>query len=268
VTRVGRRRSVDADTADLFGADERPVPPALEAPVADNCLREPLADAFARVAAPWKPVTDAFLASGVGQDLVRYVDQRVAGGVIVYPATVFRALELTDPSSVRVVILGQDPYHGPGQAQGLAFSVGDGQKLPPSLRNMLQEVRNDTGAPSQCLGDLSAWARQGVLLLNSVLTVEGGQPQSHAGRGWELLTDVLLARVAAQAEPVVFLLWGASAQRKRQLLDSGTHRVLTANHPSPLSARRPPEPFIGCRHFSRTNELLATLRPNTPAIAW
>ena len=234
----------------------------------DNGLREPLAALFARVAPAWKPVTDAFLHSPPGEALVRWVDQRVGEGAAVYPATVFRALELTAPADVRVVIVGQDPYHGPGQAHGLAFSVADGQRLPPSLRNMLQEVEADTGAPSQCRGDLSAWARQGVLLLNTSLTVESGKPQSHAGRGWELLTDALLAHVAAQPQPVVFLLWGAAAQRKRGLIDERRHRVLTANHPSPLSARRPPEPFVGCRHFTRVNALLEELRPGTPPIRW
>jgi uracil-DNA glycosylase len=231
-------------------------------------LRQPLSAVFARVAPGWKPVTDEFLATDMGHQLVRYVDRRVAEGAVVYPGSVFRALELTPPSEVRVVIVGQDPYHGPGQAQGLAFSVADGQKLPPSLRNMLQEVEADTGMPSQCRGDLSAWARQGVLLLNTALTVEDGQPQSHANRGWEALTDALLAHVANGTEPLVFLLWGAAAQRKRPLIERGPHRVLTANHPSPLSARRPPEPFIGCRHFSQVNALLAQLRPGTPPIRW
>lgn len=238
--------------------------PALPA----NCLREPLEAVFARVAPAWKPVTDAFLASETGGALAQYVDERVRNGAIVYPRSVFRALELTAPHDVRVVILGQDPYHGPGQAQGLAFSVAAGQRLPPSLRNMLQEVEADTGTRSHCGGDLSAWARQGVLLLNTAWTVEDGQPQSHAGRGWEALTDALLAHVAAQPEPTVFLLWGAAAQRKRGLVERGRHRVLTANHPSPLSARRLPEPFIGCRHFSRANALLAELRPGTPPIRW
>lgn len=231
-------------------------------------LREPLEALFARVAPAWKPVTDAFLRTPAGQELVRYVDERVRDGVVVYPATVFRALDLTAPDEVRVVIVGQDPYHGPGQAHGLAFSVADGLRLPPSLRNMLREVETDTGQPSQCRGDLSAWARQGVLLLNTSLTVEDGKPQSHAGRGWERLTDALLAHVAAGPQPVVFLLWGAAAQRKRALIDERRHRVLTANHPSPLSARRPPEPFVGCRHFSRVNELLQTLRPGTSPIRW
>jgi uracil-DNA glycosylase len=242
-------------------------PPASTA-VPGNRLREPLSALFARVAPAWKPVTDAFLASAAGQALVRHVDSRVAAGAAVYPATVFRALELTAPEDARVVILGQDPYHGPGQAQGLAFSVADGQRVPPSLRNMLREVESDTGIASQCRADLTPWARQGVLLLNTALTVEDGQPQSHAGRGWEALTDALLARVASRRDPVVFLLWGAAAQRKHVLLEGGPHRVLTANHPSPLSARRPPQPFIGCRHFSQASALLAQWQPDQPAIRW
>jgi uracil-DNA glycosylase len=265
VTRVQSPTAAPAGTTDAYVIDEVP---AARAPALDNRLREPLAAAFANVAPGWRAVTDAFLRSDAGMDLVRFVDRRVSGGAIVYPKAVFRALELTAPTDVRVVIVGQDPYHGPGQAQGLAFSVAAGQKLPPSLRNMLDEVRSDTKTPSQCGGDLSAWAEQGVLLLNSALTVEGGLPQSHASRGWEVLTDALLAKVAASPEPVVFLLWGAAAQRRRAMLERGPHRVLTANHPSPLSARRPPEPFIGCRHFSRTNEFLARLRPQTPAIRW
>lgn len=234
----------------------------------DNRLREPLADVFARVAPAWKPLTDEFLASPEGESLASYVDSRVAEGAVVYPGAAFRALELTSPDDVRVVIVGQDPYHGPGQAQGLAFSVGAGQKLPPSLRNMLAEVESDTGTPSQCQGDLSDWARQGVLLLNTSLTVEDGQPQSHAGRGWETLTDALLKHIASSPRPVVFLLWGASAQGKRVFLDKPPHRVLTANHPSPLSARRPPEPFIGCRHFSKANALLVEIQPGTLPIRW
>jgi uracil-DNA glycosylase len=243
-------------TADLFAG------------AADNRLREPLAGAFARVAPGWKEVTERFLASVAGRQLVDFVDRRIGVGAVVYPKAVFRALELTDPSEVRVVILGQDPYHGANQAQGLAFSVADGQRLPPSLRNMLQEVKDDTGVESQCKADLSAWASQGVLLLNTALTVEDGQPQSHANQGWEALTDALLAKLAGQSDPIVFLLWGASAQRKRAVVDQAPHRVLTANHPSPLSARRPPEPFIGCRHFSKANALLAELRPGTSPIRW
>ena len=239
-------------------------------PPADNRLRRPLAQALADVPADWRQITDPFLASASGQALASFVDQRVREGAVVYPDHVFRALELTAPQQVRVVILGQDPYHGPGQAQGLAFSVAPGQtKLPPSLRNMLKEVQADTGTPSVCRDDLTPWARQGVLLLNSALTVEDGAPQSHAGRGWELLTDALLGFVAQRADPTVFMLWGASAQRKGPLVErAGQHLVLRANHPSPLSALRPPLPFIGCRHFSRANQFLTAQRPGTEPIRW
>ena len=237
---------------------------------ADNRLREPLAQAFAQVPRDWRAETDAFLASATGQAVVTFVDQRVREGATVYPDRVFRALELTAPQNTRVVILGQDPYHGPGQAQGLAFSVAPGQPtLRPSLRNMLKEVHSDTGVPSQCRGDLTPWAEQGVLLLNSALTVEDGAPQSHAGRGWELLTDALLSRAASSTEPVVFMLWGASAQKKRLLVEhGGRHLVLAANHPSPLSALRPPVPFLGCRHFSLANAFLARVRPGAAPIRW
>ena len=238
----------------------------------DNRLREPLEEAFARVPSGWRSVTQPFVDSPTGRSLAQFLDSRLRDAAVIYPASVFRSLELTAPHDVRVVILGQDPYHGAGQAQGLAFSVAAGHKLPPSLRNILAEVRADTGAPSVCetsmKGDLSPWAEQGVLLLNSVLSVEDGQPHSHANRGWEILTDALLAHVAAGSSPVVFMLWGAAAQRKRVLVEGSRHRVLTANHPSPLSARRPPEPFIGCRHFSRTNAALAELHGGSPPIRW
>ncbi len=240
--------------------------------LADNRLREPLADVFARVPAAWRGVTDAFLASAAGLALVAFVDQRVRDGAVVYPGHVFHALELTAPDAVRIVILGQDPYHGAGQAQGLAFSVAPGQpRLPPSLRNLLAEVERDTGAPSQCRDDLTPWARQGVLLLNTALTVEDGAPRSHAGKGWEQLAEALLVRVAARADPVVFMLWGAAAQKQRALVEGagGTgHRVLAANHPSPLSALRPPVPFVGCGHFGQANALIAALRPGDAPIRW
>jgi len=230
-----------------------------EVPVGDNRLRQPLAEAFARVPSGWRSVTDPFIESPTGRSLAQFVDARLRGGAVIYPANVFRALELAAPRDVRVVILGQDP-------------VTAGHKLPPSLRNILAEVRADTGAASICetsmKGDLSAWAEQGVLLLNSVLSVEDGQPHSHANRGWEVLTDALLVKVAAGSAAVVFMLWGAAAQRKRALVDEGRHRVLMANHPSPLSARRPPEPFIGCRHFTRANMALADLAPERPPIRW
>lgn len=242
------------------------------AEASDNRLREPLADAFARVPQSWRAVTEPFIGSAGGQALAAFVDARVRAGAPVYPRHVFRALEFAAPDEVRVVILGQDPYHRRGQAQGLAFSVVPGQKkIPPSLRNILNEVAADTGAPSICRDDLSAWAAQGVLLLNSALTVEDGAPQSHAGRGWEMLTDALLERVAAQPDPAVFVLWGASAQRKRPLIErpgAVSHLVLQANHPSPLSANRPPLPFVGCGHFSRANVFLADRRPGEGPIRW
>lgn len=227
---------------------------------ADNRLRRPLDTCFDEVPAAWQAVTQPFRASAAGRALVDFVDGRVAAGAVVYPAQVFRALQLTPPESVRVVILGQDPYHGAGQAQGLAFSVPAGCKLPPSLRNIYKELAGDIGRGGRPSGDLQAWARQGVLLLNTTLTVEDGEPQSHARQGWEALTDALIAHVSAQAAPVIFLLWGAPAQRKLGLIDTARHGVLTANHPSPLSALRPPQPFIGCRHFSQANAWLAAHR--------
>ena len=241
-------------------------------PAADNRLGEPLANAFERVPAAWRAVTDPFIRSAAGRSLVAFVDARVRAGAAVYPKQVFRALEFGAPETVRVVILGQDPYHGAGQAQGLAFSMPRAwPRLPPSLRNILEEIDADTGAPPACRDDLTPWAEQGVLLLNSALTVEHAQPQSHAGRGWEALTDALLARVAAQPEPAVFMLWGAAAQRKRALIEGvgrAAHLVLAANHPSPLSARRGPVPFVGCRHFGSANRFLAARRPVGAPIRW
>lgn len=224
--------------------------------VPDNRLTSPLGELIDAVPADWKPLVDAWRHGPAGQATIRHLDTRRAGGVVIYPATPFKALLLTRLASVRVVILGQDPYHGPGQAEGLAFSVPDGVKLPPSLRNILAELQRDLGLePARAaLGHLGHWARQGVLLLNTVLTVEDGAPASHAGRGWEALTDALIRAVAQLPHRVVFMLWGAHAQGKQPLIDAtapGRHLVLTANHPSPLSARRPPRPFIGCGHFSR-----------------
>lgn len=209
------------------------------------------------LAADWAPVVGHFLASPTGQQLGAFVEQRLAAGATIYPPRPFRALELTPLAGVRVVILGQDPYHGPGQAQGLAFSVPDGVKPPPSLRNIFKELARDPAVePEQHNGgSLERWVRQGVLLLNTCLTVEEGQAASHAKQGWEALTDQLISAVSAQPESVVFLLWGAHAQTKQALIAS-RHRVLKANHPSPLSALRPPLPFIGCGHFSAANDFL------------
>lgn len=207
------------------------------------------------VAPGWQPLVDGFFASPAGVQLLAFLRERLAAGASIFPPQPLRALELTPPEKVRVVILGQDPYHGRGQAHGLAFSVAPGVALPPSLRNIFKEIERDLGQPPPAFpvpgGSLVAWAERGALLLNTTLTVEEGRPGSHARRGWELLTDALIAHVAAQAQPVVFMLWGAHAQSKRALITAPQHLVLCANHPSPLSALRPPVPFIGCGHFGK-----------------
>lgn len=207
------------------------------------------------VAPGWQPLVDGFFASPAGVRLLAFLRERLAAGASIFPPQPLRALELTPPEKVRVVILGQDPYHGRGQAHGLAFSVAPGVALPPSLRNIFKEIERDLGQPPPAFpvpgGSLVHWAEQGALLLNTTLTVEEGRPGSHARRGWELLTDALIAHVAAQAQPVVFMLWGAHAQSKRALITAPQHLVLCANHPSPLSALRPPVPFIGCGHFGK-----------------
>jgi len=211
------------------------------------------------LAGGWRAPVDRFFASDEGRALRAFLAQRTADGVRIYPPEPLRALALTPLDAVRVVILGQDPYHGPGQAHGLAFSVPDGVRPPPSLRNIFLELRADLGCATPTSGNLERWARQGVLLLNTVLTVEEGAAGSHADSGWEQLTDALVAALAQDAAPKAFLLWGAQAQAKRSLIDAAHrgHGVFAANHPSPLSARRPPTPFLGCRHFSRANDFLA-----------
>jgi uracil-DNA glycosylase len=214
------------------------------------------ADPSAWAVAPgWQPLVDQFFASEAGGRLLAFLRGRLAEGAVIFPPQPLRALELTPPDAVRVVILGQDPYHGRGQAEGLAFSVAPGVALPPSLRNIFKELQRDLGRAPPAFpvpgGSLVRWAGQGVLLLNTCLTVEEGKPASHAGRGWEVLTDAIIRQVSSGPQPVVFMLWGAHAQSKRALIDAGRHQVLLANHPSPLSALRPPLPFIGCGHFSR-----------------
>ena len=200
---------------------------------------------------------------------------RLAQGAVIYPSRPFRALDTLQPSTVKVVILGQDPYHGPGQAQGLAFSVPDGFKRPPSLRNILQEIEREYPidhselvlASNLLKNDLSRWAQQGVLLLKTCLTVEDAQPASHARAGWETVTDALISAVARDPSPKVFMLWGAHAQAKRtHLTNQGDHLILMANHPSPLSASRPPVPFVGCNHFHLANAWLA--QHNLQVIDW
>ncbi len=225
------------------------------------------------VAADWRPVVDGFFASATGQALGTFIRSRLAAGATVFPPHPLRALELTPLSRVRVVILGQDPYHGAGQAEGLAFSVAPGVRLPPSLRNIFKELGPPmpgqpgaaAGLPASgpANGSLVPWAERGVLLLNTCLTVEEGQPASHAKKGWEQLTDLLIARVAETASPCVYFLWGAHAQAKAGLIESraAAHGrdvlVLQTNHPSPLSASRGPVPFLGSGQFARARQWLA-----------
>jgi len=183
----------------------------------------------------------------------------------VYPRgrDIFAAFRHTPFGAVRVVLLGQDPYHGPGQAHGLCFSVPDGVPPPPSLRNIFVEQERDLGLPPPASGDLTPWARQGVLLLNAVLTVRANEAASHQGKGWERFTDQAIRRVSERHQGVIFLLWGRFAQQKEALIDVERHYVLKAPHPSPLSAHRG---FIGCGHFSAVNELLTA--QGRPPIDW
>jgi uracil-DNA glycosylase len=188
-------------------------------------------------------------------DLKRFLVAEKQRGKRIFPtgANWFRALDLTPLDKVRVVILGQDPYHGPGQAHGLCFSVPPGVRPPPSLVNIYKELESDLGIKPARHGFLEHWAEQGVLLLNSVLTVEMGRAASHRERGWERFTDRIIAEVNAKTEPVVFMLWGSYAQRKAAFVDTSRHLVLKASHPSPLSAH---SGFFGCRHFSKANAFL------------
>lgn len=196
------------------------------------------------------------------QSVLAFVEQQRNSGKAIYPPQeqMFNAFDMTPFESVRVVILGQDPYHGANQAHGLAFSVLPGVKIPPSLRNMYKELAQDIeGFEIPNHGYLDSWASQGVLMLNTVLTVEEAKAHSHAKCGWETFTDAIIAELNQRSEPIIFLLWGAHAQKKGQAIDSERHHVLTAPHPSPLSARRG---FFGCKHFSMTNKILSSIDQN------
>lgn len=173
----------------------------------------------------------------------------------IYPSMydIFNSMKITSFSNVKVVLLGQDPYHNEGQAMGLSFSVPDGKEIPPSLANMYKELFNETGIKPKGTGNLIGWARQGVLLLNAVLTVRAHMANSHKGKGWELFTDSIIKKISDQKEHVVFLLWGANARSKKPLIDSDKHLILECAHPSPLSAYNG---FFGCGHFNKTNEYL------------
>lgn len=207
----------------------------------------------------WRRVLMPVLESPQARKLGGFLQAQEAAGKAIYPPRGQRlaALALTPLDEVKVVILGQDPYHGAGQAHGLCFSVAPGVKVPPSLVNIYKEIEADLGLPRPAHGNLESWARQGVLLLNNSLTVEDGKAGSHAGLGWEAITDAAVAAVAAKADPCVFLLWGSHAANKAARvagLGPGSHHlILTAPHPSPLSAHRG---FLGCRHFSKANAFL------------
>ena len=203
----------------------------------------------------WAAPLASEFASPAMAALKAFLKAEKAAGKAIFPngSEWFRALDLTPLNRVRVVILGQDPYHGPGQAHGLAFSVQPGVRVPPSLANIYKELHADLGITPARHGFLEHWAQQGVLLLNSSLTVEQGLAASHQGRGWEHFTDAVIRLVAKRAQPCAFLLWGNHAQKKAGFVDDGQHLVLKARHPSPLSAHNG---FFGCRHFSRANAWL------------
>jgi uracil-DNA glycosylase len=204
----------------------------------------------------WKYSLSEFLLSPRMDSLREFLKSEIQANKVIYPPSslIFNAMNTTPLNQVKAVILGQDPYHGPDQAHGLSFSVQKGLALPPSLRNIFHELNSDLAIPVSKHGDLTQWAQEGVLLLNSVLTVEAGQPTSHQKQGWEDFTDAVIDVLNEQRENIVFILWGAYAQRKGQRIDQNKHLVLKAAHPSPLAANR--GGFFGCKAFSKTNNYL------------
>ena len=239
------------------GSSEPRALPGAEGSTRPKGLNGPLESQFDTLPPAWRAHLQTFINSDAYRPLCAFVDEQLAAGKTVYPAEVFRALRLTHPDDVKVVIVGQDPYHGDDkghpQAHGLAFSVPSPVRPPPSLRNIFKEITAEFGYVMPAHGCLDAWARQGVLLLNTVLTVEQAKAASHAKRGWEACTDTLIRELAHRHQHLVFMLWGAHAQAKRALLDGRPHCVLEAPHPSPLSAHRG---FLGCGHFLLANEYL------------
>jgi uracil-DNA glycosylase len=202
----------------------------------------------------WKKALQAEFKAPYFLDLKAFLIQEKAKYMVYPPGKqIFAAFDLCPPDQVRVVIVGQDPYHGEGQANGLCFSVSPGTRLPPSLKNIFKELKTDLGCEMMHHGDLSAWAKQGVLLLNTSLTVRAASPASHSNKGWEQFTDNAIRYLSMNKRGIVFLLWGNHARLKEKLIDSGKHFILTAAHPSPLSAYNG---FFGCRHFSRANKIL------------
>ncbi|WP_433946832.1 uracil-DNA glycosylase [Paenibacillus sp. SN-8-1] len=212
----------------------------------------------------WDDILREEMSKPYFKELMRWLDEEYKEHVVYPPREfLFQALKLTSYSDTKVVILGQDPYHGPGQAHGLSFSVLPGVKIPPSLRNIYKEMASDLGVPVPHTGTLTHWAEQGVLLLNNVLTVREGQAGSHHGKGWELFTSAIVEALNKRADPLVFILWGAPAQKKGAIVDQSRHEVIVSAHPSPLAARRG---FFGSRPFSRTNEFLK--KQGKPQINW
>ena len=218
-----------------------------------------------KIEASWKDVLQDEFKADYFARLKAFLLQEKAQGKILYPpgSRIFSALDHTPFTKVKVVLLGQDPYHGPGQAHGLCFSVPAGMRPPPSLVNIFKELKNDLGLEIPYAGNLERWADQGVLLLNATLTVEANSPGSHQNKGWEQFTDAMIRKLSEKKTGLVFLLWGKYAQAKESLIDSSRHFILKAPHPSPFSAH---QGFFGCRHFSRTNELLR--KQGLPEIDW
>jgi uracil-DNA glycosylase len=207
-----------------------------------------------RIAGSWKARLESEFQKPYFGELIRFVRNEYQTCKVYPPGKdIFRAFDTCNFDDVKVVILGQDPYHGEGQANGLCFSVADGVKPPPSLVNIFKEIHNDLGKPIPKSGDLGRWATQGVLLLNATLTVRASQPGSHQKKGWEEFTDAVIRKISDERKNVVFLLWGAYAQKKGEVIDRSKHLVLMSPHPSPFSADRG---FFGCRHFSKANEYL------------
>ena len=212
----------------------------------------------------WKDALQSEFDEPYFASLVRFLHSEKSAGKIIYPpgGSIFRAFELTPVDKVKVVILGQDPYPGKGQAMGLSFSVPEGIPAPPSLKNIFKEIEDDLGIRMSGCPDLRRWAEQGVLLLNSSLTVEAGQPNSHSRIGWTEFTDAVIKYLSDNCSGIVFLLWGNNARNKKWLIDTSKHHVLEAAHPSPLARGA----FFGCRHFSKTNEIL--VREGKTPIDW
>lgn len=217
-----------------------------------------------KIADSWKSRLSHEFNEPYFQELVAFVKKQYASGPVYPPGKdIFRAFDACSFEKTRVVILGQDPYHGPGQANGLCFSVYDGVPFPPSLLNIFKEIKNDLGKPIPPSGDLGRWAEQGVLLLNATLTVRAKAAGSHQKKGWEQFTDAVVHQLAEEKQNLVFMLWGAYAQKKGQFIDQKKHLVLKAVHPSPLSAHRG---FLGCKHFSKANDYLRSV--GLEAIEW